>query len=125
MKTPVQIFPPLAWIVFIASCAPISDEPPVKLPRGGKVQWKGAIGYWDRNGDGKADRIRIYWGSGYAREYFDDDFNGKWDGSEHARGYNLASGLKENRIPEGLSQQDHHAIESALTHCIESDKQMN
>ena len=86
------------------------------------MQWNESIGYWDRNGDGKADRIRDYWGSGYAREYFDDDFNSSWDGAEHARGYTLATGMKENRIPEGMNENDRSAIESALGHCISSSR---
>lgn len=104
---------------FCGSC--VNHEPPlppVKLPRGGKVQYNGTYGFWDRNSDGKPDRIRHYWGSGYAREYFDDDFDGKWDGAEHAGGGKLATGLKEKRIPEGLVEQDHTSIARALEHCV-------
>ena len=84
------------------------------------VEWNGSYGFWDRNGDGKPDRVRHYWGSGYAREYFDDDCNGTWDGAEHAPGYKLATGLKENRIPEGLDVQDRRNISSALEMCLPS-----
>ena len=111
----------LLSVVVIASCGPQPPEPtPVKLPRGGRVQWEQCLSFWDRNGDGKADRLRDYWGSGYAREYFDDDFDGVWDGMEHARGYKLATGLKQNRAPGRLDGQDRQNIESALTHCIQS-----
>jgi hypothetical protein len=101
-----------------ASCAPSPPPPPVKLPRGGEIQWNGTIGFWDRNGDGKPDRLRQYFGSGYAREYFDDDFDGIWDGAEHAPNHKPATGLKEKRIPEGLGEQDRKDIASALEHCV-------
>ncbi|MES2659629.1 MAG: hypothetical protein V4689_13510 [Verrucomicrobiota bacterium] len=106
--------------VFAVSCSSAPPPPPVELPRGGKVQWSGTYGFWDRNGDGRADRVRHYWGSGYAREYFDDDFDGSWDGAEHAPGYRLATGQKENRTPEGLNEQDRRNIGSALECCIPS-----
>jgi hypothetical protein len=90
----------------------------VKLPKGGRATWEGTYSYWDRNGDGKPDRIRLYWGSGYSREYFDDNFDGDWDGAEHARGYKLATGLKENRIPEGLTDADNNQIVGSLKYCL-------
>lgn len=111
----VAVLPLLA-----ASCSPNPPPPPVKLPRGGNAYWNGSLGFWDRNGDGKADRVRHHWGSGYAREYFDDDFDGVWDGAEHARGGALATGLKENRIPEGLNERDRRNISMALEECIQS-----
>ena len=108
--------------VFIAltlvSCTASPPAPPVHLPKGEKIEWDGTSTFWDRNGDGRADRLRLYKGSGYAREYFDDDFNGTWDGGEHAPGGKLATGLKENRIPEKLSAQDHEDIRYALRFCI-------
>jgi hypothetical protein len=66
--------------------------------------------------------LRHYWGSGYAREYFDDDFDGVWDTMEHARGGTLATGLKQNRAPEGLGDQDRRNIASALEECIEGKR---
>ena len=107
--------------LFVASCATPPEVPPVILPKGGKAHWGGKFTYWDRNGDGKADRLRDYWGSGYAREYFDDDFDGSWDGMEHARG-SLATGSKEKRAPEGLSEQDRMNIASALEECIQAKR---
>lgn len=93
--------------------------PPVTLPRGGMAEWNmRTFTYWDRNGDGKPDRLRHYWGSGYAREYFDDDFDGAWDSVEHVPGYQYGTGLKENMIPEGLSEMDRANIAMALKHCI-------
>lgn len=103
-----------------ASCASSPPPPPVKLPRGGRAQWNGTYTFWDRNGDRKVDRLRHYWGSGYAREYFDDDFDGVWDGAEHAAGGRVATGLRENRIPEGLVAQDRETIRDALGYCIPS-----
>lgn len=108
------------FLGLVASCSTSPSPAPVKLPRGGKVQWNGSYSFWDRNGDGKADRIRHYWGSGYAREYFDDNFDGVWDGAEHAPGYKPATGLKANRIPEELDERDHGNISSSLEHCIQS-----
>lgn len=67
-----------------------------------------------------ADRIRNYMGSGSAQEYFDDDFDGVWDGKENARYYALATGLKTNRVPEGLNEHDRRDIVSALEFCITS-----
>ncbi len=84
------------------------------------MQWNGSYTFWDRNRDGKIDRLRHYWGSGYALEYFDDDFDGKWDWAENAPGYKVATGLKQNRNPERLTEQDHQNIASALTKCIQS-----
>jgi len=104
------------FILSIPSCAPARELPPVHLQRGGKVQWADSLTYWDRNGDGHADRIRWYWGSGYAREYFDDDFDGKWDGMEHAPGHRLATGLKAKRDPGGLSAGEQENIRNFLMH---------
>lgn len=80
----------------------------------------GSMTYWDRNGDGEADRIRHYWGSGYAREYFDDNFDGKWDGFEHAPDGKLATGDPARRAPEALNAEDRKNIARFLTHCIPS-----
>lgn len=110
-------FGTVVFAVFCASCASSPPPPPVKLPRGGKVQWNDSIGFWDRNGDGRPDRIRNYWGSGYAREYFDDDFDGIWEDAEHAPNRTVATGLKEKRIPGGLDDLDRKDIASALEHC--------
>jgi hypothetical protein len=109
-----------AFVTLAASCSTSPPPAPVKLPRGGNAEWNGNHRFWDRNGDGRADRIRIYLGSGYAREYFDDDFDGIWDGAEHAPGYKPATGLKVNRIPEELDELDHRNISSSLEHCIQS-----
>jgi len=86
----------------------------MRLPIGGKVSWNDTLTFWDRNGDGKVDRIRSYQGSGYAREYFDEDFDGRWDFMEHAPNYQMATGRVEKRIP--LSAFDQQEIKEALLH---------
>ena len=96
----------------LVSCPP-AEAPPIRLLRGGKVTWE-TLTFWDRNGDGKVDRIRRYQGSGYAREYFDEDFDGRWDFMEHAPNGQMAIGLAEKRIP--LSAFDQQEIKEALSH---------
>jgi hypothetical protein len=104
--------------VILTGCASRPLPPAAILPKGGVAYWNQSITYWDRNGDGKPDRIRIYQGSGYASEYFDDGFDGDWDGMEHAPNRELATGLKEKRVPGGLDVRDRERIAWALTHCV-------
>lgn len=109
----------LACAFALVGCGPPPPPaPPVSLPRGGRVQYDGTYTYWDRNKDGKPDRLRHYIGSGAAREYFDDDFNGTWDGVEHVRYGEVATGLKDKREPEGINDMDRESIGRAMTHLI-------
>ena len=116
----IRIAAPAAVTLALTACGVSPLPPPVVLPKGGKAGWNRSITYWDRNGDGKADRIRNYHGSGYAREYFDDRCDGEWDGLEHAAGGKLATGALEKRAPGGLTDQDRKNIEASLKHCIPS-----
>jgi hypothetical protein len=101
-----------------SACQVEPPPPPVVLPKGGRVTYNGRSTYWDRNGDRKPDRLRIYWGSGYAREYFDDNYDGTWDGYEHAGGGTVATGDPAKRAPEAFSDVDRHMIAKALEDCI-------